>query len=130
MRKTPHLLRKVTYTILFMTLQKGSPYLDDFNHLMEQGFQMGFSWGELEGRYIPNGTKCSTWYDIEESHMIEEHEAVIKLENTLVTMGILAIGLVASVMVLVAEHLTKAHGWRKGKTALFVKSQRNDFIAY
>ena len=97
---------------------------------MEQGFQMGFSWGELEGRYIPNGTKCSTWFDIEGSHMIEEHEAVIKLDNTFVTMGILALGLVASVVVLVAEHLVKAQDWGKGKPALFVKSQKNDFMAY
>lgn len=93
---------------------------------MEQGFQMGFSWEEMEERYIPNGTECSTWSDIEQSHMIEEHEAVIKLDNIYVTMGLLGLGLFGAVLTMMMEHLTKDQKLEKKKTVRFASGNGLD----
>ena len=58
--------------------------------------------------------------------MIEDHEAVIKLDNIYVTMGLLALGLVGATMILVTEHLTRARKLKiRNKLPKFTRTGRD-----
>ena len=47
----------------------GSPFLKDFNYLIDLKHQMGvLSQDIIVGDYIPNATKCMTWRDIKATH--------------------------------------------------------------
>ena len=86
----------------------GSPFLEDFNHLVDLKDQLGleFSQDGIED-YLPNATKCLTWQDVKASH---ENDAtlVITIENIYGILILLTLGLGGAMMALIAECLTKA----------------------
>ena len=52
---------------------------------------------------LPNVTKCSTWQDIQASHMASAEKAVIQLEDTYGILSLYAIGMSGSLMVFLIE---------------------------
>ena len=61
----------------FATSQKGSPYLEDVNELIEQAKQMGLIDAKINSM-LPNGTKCSTLQDIQASYLEEGRRVSLK----------------------------------------------------
>ena len=53
---------------LWAMLQKGSPYLDDANKLIDLAQQLGIIDLAIQ-KHIPNATKCSTWRAVQVSHL-------------------------------------------------------------
>ena len=60
-----------------MAFQKRSPYINDFNEILELALQMGIV--DVTS-YVQNSTKCSTWSKIEESHRAL-NIVVLKMED-------------------------------------------------
>ena len=56
-------------------LQKGSKILKDANHLIHLAKQMGLIEGQVEAA-LPNATKCTSWQDIQASHVAAEHASL------------------------------------------------------
>ena len=61
-------------------IQKESPYLEDVNELIEQAKQMGLIDAQISSA-LPNGTKCNTLQDIQESHLNEGRIVSLKFED-------------------------------------------------
>ena len=68
---------------------------------------MGFSFQNMLNRKFPNATKCSTWSDVKQSHMIEDQNMVVQLEDIYGMVILLAVGLSGAVVVLMLELLSK-----------------------
>ena len=86
-------------------MQKSSPYLDDVNELLGLAKQIGLL-RELDDFFrtsLPNVTKCSTWQDIQASHIASVEKAVIKLEDTYGIMSLLLIGTSGGLLIFFAE---------------------------
>ena len=92
--------------------QKGSPYLEDFNYLIRMSFEMGLPLDKSLEKYVPNATKCSTWHDVKASHMKDDQNIVVQLDDIYGMTIILALGISGSVVLLIAEIITKAKGQR------------------
>ena len=82
--------------------QKGSPYLDEVNYLVNMASQMGRMDSILKNA-LPNATKCSTLHDIEASHMATDRRVVIELEDIYGVMLIPSFGLGFALMGIIAE---------------------------
>ena len=80
------------YLIDPLTLQKGSPYLEEVNQLIHLANQMGLIEGLIE-QTLENRTKCSTWSDIYESHMQKGDNVVLQLDDICGLIILLSIGL-------------------------------------
>ena len=63
---------------------------------------MGFIKGKFE-QSLDNRTKCNSWNDIYESHSETEENAVLKFEDILGILILLAIGLGISILMFVFE---------------------------
>ena len=83
-------------------LQKGSPYLDDVNNLVNMASQMGLMDSILKNA-LPNATKCSTLQDIQASHMETDRRVVIEFEDIYGVILIPAFGLGLALMAIIAE---------------------------
>ena len=80
------------FLIVPLTLQKGSPYLDEVNQLLHLANQMGLIEGLIE-QTLENRTKCSTWSDIYEAHMDKRDHVVLHFDDIYGLMILLSIGL-------------------------------------
>ena len=69
---------------------------------------MGFSLQSELDKHLPNATKCSTWHDVKQSHMIKDQRVVVKLEDIYGMIILLAVGLSGSVVIMIVELLSKA----------------------
>ena len=86
-------------------MQKGSPYLDEMNRLLGLAHQIGLlrEFDNFFQTSLPNVTKCSTWQDIQASHMAAAEKAVIKLEDTYGIMSLYAIGMSGGLVIFLME---------------------------
>ena len=104
---------------LSVGFQKGSPYLDDTNGLIQLAVEMGLIEFNLN-RAVPNSTKCNTWTDIQASHKPENRTLAVKFEDVYGVMVLLAIGfggasllaLAEKVICAVTAHLHTTYGWK------------------
>ena len=89
--------------------QKNSPYLQDFNFIVDLMNQMDleFSTNRIHN-YTPNSTKCMTWRDVKASHKTDNPEVIIVTDHVYGTIVLLAIGLGGALTVLILELLMKA----------------------
>ena len=88
--------------------QKGSPFLEDLDYLIDTSSAIGLSVDEVTRYYLPNSTKCTTWQDVRASHMKKDHEVIVNLDDTFGLMILLASGLGGALAILIVELLTKA----------------------
>ena len=88
--------------------QKGSPYLEDFDFLIDMKDQMGLEFsGEGVGNYIPNATKCMRWEQVKASHAADA-DLVIRIEQLFGMLLLLGLGIGAASVALIIEGLTNA----------------------
>ena len=86
-------------------MQKGSPFLEDFNYLLDISNQMGLQFTQAgANEYIPNSTKCINWQDVQASHKID-HKVIVRMDSIYVIMILLAVGLGGALVVSPLEHL-------------------------
>ena len=83
-------------------LQKGSPYLEDVNNLVNMASQMGLMDSILKNA-LPNATKCSTLQDIQASHVVRDRRVVIEFEDIYGVILIPAFGLGLALMAIILE---------------------------
>ena len=109
-----------TIFVSWLKFQKGSPYLEEFNHLLDLKDQMALPYSENGGgisNYIPNSTKCMAWKDVRASHETNA-TVVITLEDIYGMVILLAICLGGATVAFFLELLSKALRLRIGKTTL------------
>ena len=96
--------------------QMGSPFLEDFNYLVDLKDQMGLKLSEdaIED-YVPNTTKCMTWQDVKASHDYVT-TPVVKVKDFYGIFILLILGLGIAMASLTIECLTKALMLRHKKT--------------
>ena len=96
------------HSFFWVEFQKGSPFLEDFNKLVELQDQMGleFSQNGIDD-YIPNATKCMTWQDVKASHETNT-TLVITIKDIYGIMILLALGLGGAMVALLIECSAKA----------------------
>ena len=92
------------YIIDPLTLQKGSPYLEEVNQLIHLANQMGLIEGLIE-QTLDNRTKCSTWSDIYESHMEKGENVVLDIDDICGLMILLSIGLSIALTAFMGEQM-------------------------
>ena len=78
--------------------------MEEINQLMDIANQMGLVDG-LFKQTVPNSTECTTWHDIEASHMSKESKKVLKLDDIFGIMILLFIGTSSALLVLIAEKI-------------------------
>ena len=82
--------------------QKGSPYLDDANKLIDIAIESG--WFDAEfSKYLPNATKCLRHDDVQWSHCETDQRVVFKIDNIYGMIILLAIGLGMATLIAIAE---------------------------
>ena len=102
-----------TKLLCLSSSQKGSPFLEDFNKLLDLSEQMGLKFTENGiNNYIPNSTNCMTWQGVKASHEIEDPQVVLSLDDIYGMAILLALGLGVAVMVLCLEYFIKAQKCR------------------
>ena len=106
---------------MLLQLQKDSPFLEDFNHLLDIKDQMG-RLTKIED-YIPNSTKCMTWQDVKASHEKDNPQVVVRLDDIYGMAILLALGLGGALVALTVEFLIKAQKQRFMKTELGTRPQ-------
>ena len=85
--------------------QKGSPYIEDFDFLIDMKDQMGLEFsGEGIANYVPNATRCMRWEQVKASHA--GTELVIRIEQIFGMLLILSLGFVAGFVAFITEGLT------------------------
>ena len=88
--------------------QIGSPFLEDFNYLVDLKDQMGLKLSEDAIKdYVPNTTKCLTWQDVKASHEYVTTPVVI-VKDFYGLIILLTFGLGIAMATLTLECLTKA----------------------
>ena len=90
-------------------IQKGSPYLEDTNLILQQALQMGLI-KSLYDKTISNAagsnfTRCRTWHDIEASHGANNPNIILGIEEIRGMLLMLFIGLCASLFIFMGEIL-------------------------
>ena len=60
--------------------QKGSPYLEDVNNLIDLAKQIGLIDAGMRNN-LPNATECINYKDIQDSHRNDNPRAVIRLDD-------------------------------------------------
>ena len=97
-----------SHLIFFGIFQAGSPFLEDFNYLVDLKDQMGLKLSEDSIKdYVPNTTKCMTWQDVKASHD-SVNTPVIIVEDFYGIIILLIFGLGIAMATLTLECLTKA----------------------
>ena len=84
------------------SLQKGSPYLDDVNELIEIARQSGMIDMQFK-RYLPFASKCLTYADRQEHNIEKDRTVAFKLENIYGILILFAVGLGGCVITMLAE---------------------------
>ena len=92
----------------FATSQKGSPYLEDVNELIEQAKQMGLIDAKI-GKMLPNATKCNTLQDIQASYLDKGQRVSLKFEDVRGIMSFYLLCICFSVVTMVVEITTKCN---------------------
>ena len=82
--------------------QKGSPFLEDANELIQLAWESGLIDAQFK-KYVPHAKECLTRDDVENSHFGEETKVVFKLENIYGMISLLAMGLGGGVLTLIGE---------------------------
>ena len=95
-----------------MLSQKGNPYLDDANELIEIARESGLIDAQFQ-KYIPYAAKCLTHADVKHSHIGKDNKVVFKLENFYGMIILLGIGLGGGVLTLIAEIFINKVGCKK-----------------
>ena len=95
--------------ISLFLLQKGSPYLDEVNELIELARQSGLFTNI--NKLMPNATECATNADVQRSHMAQD--VVLKLDNIYGMIVLLGLGLVGSTITFMAEKIKKTRDMHK-----------------
>ena len=97
-------ITKIVFSFIsnFYLFQKGSPYIDDANELIELARQSGLIDAEFR-KFIPYASKCLTHADVQKSHIEDGVTVVLKLENIYGIIGLLALGLGGSVISMIIE---------------------------
>ena len=96
----------------------GSPFLEDFNYLVDLKDQMGLKFSEDAIKdYVPNATKCMTWQDVKASHDYVTTPVVI-VKDFYGILILLTSGLGIAMASLIIECLTKVLILRLKKTSL------------
>ena len=87
-----------------ISLQKQSQYIDDVNQLIGLAHQLGLlrEFDNFFETSLPNVTKCSTWQDIQASHMTAE-KTILKLEDVYGIISFLIIGTSVGLLIFLAE---------------------------
>ena len=98
-------------------LQKGSPYLDDADKLIDLAKQLGIIDLEIQ-KHISNATKCSTWNAVQESHIQNGETVAFKIENIVGLMILLGMGLGISLITAIVETIYHKMSMKKGTTAI------------
>ena len=95
------------------SLQKGSPYLDDVNELIEIARQSGMIDVQFK-RYLPFASKCLTNADRQEHNIEKDRTVAFKLENIYGILILFAVGLGGCVITMLAEKFVYCvHGCKK-----------------
>ena len=108
---------KYDHNLFFrVEFQKGSPFLEDFNNLVDLKDQMGLEFSEdgIED-FLPNSTKCMTWQDVKASHETDT-TLVITIKDIFGIMILLALGLGGAMLALGMEFFTTPIISRSKKT--------------
>ena len=66
---------------------------------------MGSTFQNELSKHLPNATKCLTWRNVKKSHMTNNQEVVVKLEDIYGMMILLIGGLGGSVILILMEAL-------------------------
>ena len=96
-------------TIFF---QRGSPYLEDANELIQLAREAGFIDAEFK-KHVQNATNCLTHADVEESHFGKKPKLVLKLKNIYGMIILLAVGLGGAFFTLIGEIIVNKIGNKK-----------------
>ena len=86
----------------YSIFQKGSPYLEDANELIQLARESGFIDAEFK-KHILHAKECLTHADVEKSHFGKETKVVFKLENIYGMIILLAVGLSGAIITLIGE---------------------------
>ena len=86
------------------TIQKGSPFLEEVNQLIDLANQMGLIEG-LFAQTVHNRTKCDTWNEIHDSHMEGREKVVIGFNAIHGLMILLVVGLSVALLIFMMEHM-------------------------
>ena len=85
--------------------QKGSPYIEDFDFLIDMKDQMGLEFsGEGIANYVPNATRCMRWEQVKASHSAN-NDLVIRIEQIFGMLLLLSLGIAAGFTTFIAESL-------------------------
>ena len=96
------------YLHIEFSFQRGSPYLQDSNYLIDLMNQMDleFSTNRLLN-FLPNSTKCMTWHDVKASHETDNPKVFIRMNDILGMLILLSIGLGGAFIVFTMELLMR-----------------------
>ena len=84
------------------TFQKGSPYLEDANYLLQLIQERNFKFRDVR-KIIPNATTCDTWNKVRDSHLKKDRTELMTYEDILGMLLLWTIGLGSSLLVLMLE---------------------------
>ena len=82
--------------------------MDDLNRLIVMSQQMGFM-NNLFEKNVANSTKCTTWKQVTESHMVRNQDAGFRLKDLGGIMLVLAVGLGAALIIFFAEKMVNRY---------------------
>ena len=87
--------------------QKDSPFLEDFNFLLDLKDQMGLEFSQNGiAKFIPNATKCLNWQDVKASHETDT-TLLITLGQIQILTFLFGLGLGGAMVALLIECLAK-----------------------
>ena len=86
-------------------MQKGSPYLEDANNLIDLANQMGFIDKQIQNS-VPNASNCLTSSAVQESHIKRDKNVVYMLEYVYGLMILLGVGMVGGLIILIIESIS------------------------
>ena len=89
-------------------MQKGSPYLDDVNKLIELAHQMGLVDAQIK-KYAPNATECMTWHAVQASHTKNGKTVTFKFGDLIGVLLLISMGLGGALLTCVAEMIIYHH---------------------
>ena len=92
------------YLMCTAKFQKGSPYLEDANSLLQLSSERGFKFALQDpSSIIPNMTKCNTWDKVRDSHLKQDRKELMTYEDILGMLLLWTIGLGTSFLVFMLE---------------------------
>ena len=83
-------------------MQKGSPYLNDANNLIDLANQMGLIDKQIQNS-VPNASNCLTSSAVQESHIKRDQKVVYTMEDVYGMIVPLGVGIVGGLTILIIE---------------------------